>query len=207
MGKMTNAERAERNEKLFREGNFDALFEENEGIVHHMIKKNLGKGLDFEDLYDVCVLSFCRVIKAWDPDNKSSFVTYYCKSMEYAIMSKVRNERNKVNKAPMFVSLDLEICENNASGQGGTLKDIITNDLSTPESILCDTEMDHDLQNIIESLKPREQQILESYLRNKTQQVTADELGISQSYVSKVLKRIGNKIKSKSYYKVRADMR
>ena len=104
------------------------------------------------------------------------------------------------------MSLETETCTGNAENDDSKHKNIITNSNDTPETLLMDKEMDHDLELILQKLSKREREVLDLYLVCGTQQVTANKLGISQSYVSRILKRVGNKILENSKYRNRRDL-
>ena len=177
-------------DKLARE----KLIEHNLRLVVFLAKKYENTGVDLEDLVSIGNIGLIKGINTFSSDKNIKLATYCSRCIENEILMFLR--KNK--KLKMEVSID---CPLSLDGDGnelhledviGTDKDVVSNDIeekSNKEVMI----------NCILKLKPRDRDIMilrygllgsEEY----TQKEVASMLGISQSYISRIEKKVIKKL-------------
>lgn len=171
------------------------LIERNLRLVVYIARKFENSGVGIEDLVSIGTIGLIKAVNTFDPSKKIKLATYASRCIENEILMYLR--RN--NKTRAEVSFD-EPLNVDWDGNELLLSDVLgsENDLTykyVEEEIdknLLDSAMDHltDREKIIVQLR--------FGLRDgseKTQKEVADLLGISQSYISRLEKRIIKKLK------------
>ncbi|MEG1527911.1 MAG: RNA polymerase sporulation sigma factor SigE [Clostridia bacterium] len=168
----------------------DKLIEHNLRLVVYLAKKFENTGLELEDLVSVGTIGLIKAVNSFEMDKKIKLATYASRCIENEILMYLR----KVVRRKLEVSLDEPL---NVDGEGNELLlcDILGTDSDT---VFKDIEESVEKQLLFSSIKKlgaREQQIV--LLRfglfgqeEKTQKEVADLLGISQSYISRLEKKI-----------------
>nr|MBP3681395.1 RNA polymerase sporulation sigma factor SigE [Clostridia bacterium] len=173
------------------------LVERNLRLVVYIAKKFENTGIGIEDLISIGTIGLMKSINTFNTDKKIKLATYASRCIENEILMFLR--RN--NKIKTEVSID-EPLNQDGDGNELLLSDILGTD-SDVTSRRIEDEVDKKLLHAsIEKLNKRERNIMElrfgfgSYDGNeKTQKEVADMLGISQSYISRLEKRIIDKMK------------
>ncbi|MDD4211037.1 MAG: RNA polymerase sporulation sigma factor SigK [Clostridia bacterium] len=171
------------------------LIEHNLRLVVYISKKFNNTGLDIEDLISVGAIGLIKAVNSYDPDKQIKLATYASRCIENEIlmylrkMSKVRNE--------VSISEPIKV---DWEGNNISLMDILNNDDDCPTTTLEREVEKQVLLNCITTLNKREQQIVKLRfglfnVPEKTQKEVADMLGISQSYISRLEKKIIEKLK------------
>jgi len=174
----------------------DKLIEHNLRLVVYIAKKFENTGIDLEDLISVGAIGLIKAIKTYDFDKQIKLATYASRCIENEILMQLR----KSTKQKMEVSLD-EPLNYDSEGNELLLADILSNE---EDSVSTNLELDAEKQILWQSLNklcPREQEIMKLRFGlagkgEKTQKEVADMLGISQSYISRIEKKILGKIKT-----------
>lgn len=168
------------------------LIEHNLRLVVYIAKKFDNTGVGVEDLISIGTIGLIKAINTFKPDRKIKLATYASRCIENEILMYLR--RN--NKTKMEVSIDEPL---NVDWDGNEL--LLSDILGTDEDVIyrdMETEAEHrQLAKAIEKLSRREQTIVQLRFginmkdgEEKTQKEVADMLGISQSYISRLEKRI-----------------
>lgn len=175
----------------------DKLIEHNLRLVVYIAKKFETSGIDLEDLISIGAIGLIKSVKTYSTDKNIKLATYASRCIENEILMQLRKNTKTKNE----VSLD-EPLSNDGEGNELLLADIISVD---EDSVSKNIEMSAEKQillNVISKLESREQMIM--YLRfgfagyeEKTQKEVADIMGISQSYISRIEKKILSKLKKK----------
>ena len=174
----------------------DILIESNLRLVAHVAKKYSGER-DNEDLISIGTIGLIKAINTFNPEKNIKLATYASRCIENEILMYLR--RN--NKTRMEVSIDEPL---NVDWDGNEL--LLSDILGTDEDVIYrDLEDETEKQlllSAISRLTPREQQIVELRygLQNEegaemTQKEVADLMGISQSYISRLEKKIMKRLK------------
>ncbi len=172
------------------------LVERNLRLVVYIAKKFENTGIDFEDLISIGTIGLMKAINSFNIDKKIKLATYASRCIENEILMQLRRNTKIKNE----VSID-EPLNKDGDGNELLLSDILGTDVDiTSKSI--ENEVDKALLKIaISKLNKREMEIMklrfgiEGNGREKTQKEVADMMGISQSYISRLEKRIMKKMK------------
>ena len=173
------------------------LIEHNLRLVVYIAKKFDNTGVGVEDLISIGTIGLIKAINTYDPKKKIKLATYASRCIENEILMYLR--RN--NKTRMEVSIDEPL---NVDWDGNEL--LLSDILGTEEdTIYRDLEQEAErkvLGKALERLTSREQTIVRLRFglgvpggEEKTQKEVADVLGISQSYISRLEKRIISRLK------------
>jgi len=166
------------------------LIERNLRLVVYIAKKFENTGVGIEDLISIGTIGLIKAVNTFNPDKNIKLATYASKCIENEILMYLRrNSRLKTE-----VSLD-EPLNVDWDGNELLLSDILGTDGDTIFKLL-EEEVDKELlTQAIGRLSGREKVIVELRFglingKEKTQKEVADMLGISQSYISRLEKRI-----------------
>ena len=166
------------------------LIEHNLRLVVFISRRFENTGIPLEDLISIGTIGLIKAVGTFDPDKKIKMATYASRCIENEILMFLR----KTSKLRLEVSLD-EPLKTDWDGNGLLLSDVLGTRPDTV-SVNLDKEIERDiLRDALSHLTPREKQII--ILRfglggqqERTQKEVADLLGISQSYISRLEKRI-----------------
>ena len=180
------------------QGNDEAkqlLIERNLRLVVFIARRFENTGVGIEDLISIGTIGLIKGINTYRRDRNIKLATYASRCIENEILMYIRKIANQKNE----VSLD-EPINMDYDGNELLLSDILGTD---EDMILRPMEDDVDLyllRQAVEQLPPREKQIV--YMRfglnnqkELTQKEVAETMGISQSYISRLEKRIMLKLR------------
>lgn len=172
------------------------LIERNMRLVVFIAKRFEGSKVPIEDLISIGSLGLIKGINTFKLDKNIKLATYASRCIENEILMYLR----KISKLSAEISLD-ETLNVDRDGNELLLSDVISVDESDSLQLAIENEKEKLLYKAIDELKPREKEIisLRFGLYNKdslTQKEVAEFLGISQSYISRLEKRIIDKLRS-----------
>lgn len=173
------------------------LIEHNLRLVVYIAKKFDNTGVGVEDLISIGTIGLIKAINTFVPEKKIKLATYASRCIENEILMYLR--RN--SKTRMEVSIDEPL---NVDWDGNEL--LLSDILGTDEDVIykdMETEAEYRLLNrAIRKLSKREQTIVSLRFginsldgEEKTQKEVADILGISQSYISRLEKKIMKRLR------------
>ncbi len=172
------------------------LVERNLRLVVYIAKKFENTGIDFEDLISIGTIGLMKAINTFNVDKNIKLATYASRCIENEILMQLRRNTKIKNE----ISID-EPLNKDGDGNELLLSDILGTDSDITSKGIED-EVDMKLLNIaINKLDKREKYIMQLRFgidgdqKEKTQKEVADMLGISQSYISRLEKKIMNKMK------------
>jgi RNA polymerase sporulation-specific sigma factor len=166
------------------------LIERNLRLVVYIARKFENTGVGIEDLVSIGTIGLIKAVNTFDPKKKIKLATYASRCIENEILMHLR--RN--NKTRVEVSFDEPL---NIDWDGNEL--LLSDVLGTENDIIyksIEEEVDKKLlQQAMKKLTAREKKIMEFRFglidgTEKTQKEVADLLGISQSYISRLEKKI-----------------
>ncbi len=167
------------------------LIEHNLRLVVYIARKFENTGIAVEDLVSIGSIGLIKAINTFDPEKKIKLATYASRCIENEILMYLRKNSNTRTE----ISIDEPL---NVDWDGNEL--LLSDILGTEEDVIqrrIEDEVDRELLAIaLERLSERERSIMKlrfgiGYDGNeKTQKEVADMLGISQSYISRLEKRI-----------------
>ncbi|HHV38788.1 MAG TPA: RNA polymerase sporulation sigma factor SigE [Tepidimicrobium sp.] len=171
------------------------LIERNLRLVVYIARKFENTGICIEDLISIGTIGLIKAVNTFNPERNIKLATYASKCIENEILMYLR--RN--NKLKSEVSFDEPL---NVDWDGNEL--LLSDILGTDADIIfkfLEKEVDRELLNIaIDKLSGREKTIVKLRFglndeKERTQKEVADRLGISQSYISRLEKRIIKRLK------------
>ena len=173
------------------------LIEHNLRLVVYIAKKFDNTGVGVEDLISIGTIGLIKAINTFNPVKKIKLATYASRCIENEILMYLR--RN--SKTKLEVSIDEPL---NVDWDGNEL--LLSDILGTDEDVISRRLEDEVeitlLGKAINKLTPREQTIIRLRFglnsaegNEKTQKEVADLMGISQSYISRLEKRIMKRLK------------
>ena len=172
------------------------LIERNLRLVVYIARRFENTGINIEDLISIGTIGLIKAINTFRADKNIKLATYASRCIENEILMYLR--RNSKTKTEVSIdeplNVDWEGNELLLSDILGTENDIITKDIENK----VDREL---LQDAMQKLSGRERRIVEMRFgilpetEEKTQKEVADILGISQSYISRLEKKIMRRLK------------
>ena len=171
------------------------LVERNLRLVVYIAKKFENTGIGIEDLISIGTIGLMKAINTFNTGKNIKLATYASRCIENEILMYLRRS----NRIKGEISIDEPL---NQDGDGNEL--LLSDILGTEADITSrgiEDEVDKVLlKGAIEKLTNREKNIMELRFgfvsgTEKTQKEVADMLGISQSYISRLEKKIMNKMK------------
>ena len=168
----------------------EKLIEHNLRLVVYIAKKFENTGINIEDLFSIGAIGLIKAVQTYNFDKKIKLATYASRCIENEILMQLR----MTSKLKAEVSLD-EPLNSDSDGNELLLEDILCSETESVSKEMDKSAERQVLWNIINKLNSREKEIM--VLRfglegkeEKTQKEVADYLGISQSYISRIEKKI-----------------
>ncbi len=166
------------------------LIEHNLRLVVYIAKRFDNTGVDMDDLVSIGTIGLIKAVGSYDPDKNIKLATFASRCIENEILMHLR----KTSRLRSEVSLD-EPLNVDFEGNMLLLSDVLGTD---PDCVYNDVEGSAEkemLRSTFDKLPARERQILELrfglYGKDEmTQKEIADMMGISQSYISRLEKKI-----------------
>ena len=192
---LTREEEAALLERLEDEDARKALIEHNLRLVVYIARRFENTGVGIEDLISIGTIGLIKAVGTYRTDKNIKLATYASRCIENEILMHLRKNANRKGE----VSFD-EPLNTDWDGNELLLSDVLGTDA---DIVMRPIEEDVDrslLSAAIASLSPREKQIITLRFglggtREQTQKEVADQLGISQSYISRLEKRIISRLK------------
>ncbi|HOJ83791.1 MAG TPA: RNA polymerase sporulation sigma factor SigE [Bacillota bacterium] len=166
------------------------LIERNLRLVVYIARKFENTGINIDDLVSIGTIGLIKAVNTFDPGKNIKLATYASRCIENEILMYLRRS----SKTRAEISFDEPL---NTDWDGNEL--LLSDVLGTESDVLKYIEEQTDraiLERAIERLTDREKKIIqERFVKEKTQKEVADLLGISQSYISRLEKKILKKLR------------
>ena len=172
------------------------LIERNLRLVVFIAKKFENTAVGMEDLISIGTIGLIKAVNTFNPEKKIKLATYASRCIENEVLMYLRRTSRLKNE----VSLD-EPLKTDWDGN-----ELLLSDVLGTEGDLVSRGVEEDaekqvLSSALSHLAPRERRIMNMRFglgggREMTQKEVADELGISQSYISRLEKRILNRLQT-----------
>ena len=172
------------------------MIERNLRLVVYIARKFENTGISIEDLISIGTIGLIKAVNSFNPDKNIKLATYASRCIENEILMVLR----KTNRLKLEVSFDEPL---NTDWDGNEL---LLSDILGTEPDLVSRDLDNSIEkemlyNAIRTLNPREKSIVSLRYglgaeKEHTQKEVADMMGISQSYISRLEKRIIEKLKN-----------
>ncbi len=174
----------------------ETLIVHNLRLVVYIAKKFESSGVGVEDLISIGTIGLIKAVNTFRPDRNIKLATYASRCIENEILMFLRKSSQRKNE----ISIDEPL---NIDWDGNEL--LLSDILGTDEDIVnrgIESEAEKDmLREAVESLGGREKQIMQMRFglldgKEKTQKEVAELIGISQSYISRLEKKIIKRLKT-----------
>lgn len=153
----------------------------NVGMVGISLKSLNLNPLD-EDLFSIGIVGVVKAVNTFNPDKGVEFSTYATPIIRNEILMAFRKKR-------IFPAFSLDEPYDFGNGESVDFSEIISDNRRFEEEVIADMQM----EQIFLALSGREKKITSLSMHGKTQREIADICGISQSYVSRIIKSICKK--------------
>ena len=168
----------------------NVLIERNLRLVVFIARKFESSGVGLEDLISIGTIGLVKAVNTFDPQKKNKLATYASRCIENEMLMHLRHTARSRSE----VSLD-EPLRRDWDGNELLLSDVLGTESDLVSRRLDDSVEKQLLRAALEKLSLRERQIMQLRFglgggRELTQKEVADRLGISQSYISRLEKRI-----------------
>ena len=173
------------------------LIERNLRLVVYIARKFENTGINVEDLISIGTIGLIKAINTFNPEKKNKLATYASKCIENEILMYLR--RNARTKSEVSIDEPLNV---DWEGNELLLSDILGTDIDIISRDLDDAVDRELLGTALDKLSNREKKIVELRFglytggEEMTQKEVADLLGISQSYISRLEKKIIGRLKN-----------
>lgn len=164
-------------------------------LVSHIVRKYYSTAKNQEDLVSLGTIGLVKAVDSFDPIHGARFATYAAKCIQNEILMHFRSQRKLQNEVSISEAIDTD-----RDGNPLTYEDIIASEENMAEELDRRMLASKALAFADSILTPRERQIV--FLRYGigsvaplTQKETAERLGISRSYVSRLEKAALEKLK------------
>lgn len=178
------------------------LIEHNLRLVVYIAKKFESTGIGIEDLVSIGTIGLIKAINTFKAEKNNKLATYASRCIENEILMYIR--KNSARRCEISIEEPLSV---DWDGNELLLSDVLGSDEDMVYRNLESSEEKRVLRTAVEGLCPRERLIVE--LRygldgggEKTQKEVADMLGISQSYISRLEKKIISRLKGEVVGKI-----
>ncbi len=173
----------------------DKLIEHNLRLVVYIARRFTNTGLDLDDLVSVGSIGLIKAVTSFSADKNVKLATYASRCIENEILMHLR----KVNKIKNEISFD-EPLNTDSEGNELVLSDVIGTDGDSVYKKIENGVEGELLKQAMLKLGAREREIIGLRYgldgkEEKTQKEVADILGISQSYISRLEKKIISRLK------------
>ncbi len=168
----------------------ETLITHNLRLVVYIAKKFENTGISIEDIISIGTIGLIKAVNTFAPEKKIKLATYASRCIENEILMYLRKTSNR----RVETSIDEPL---NTDGEGNELLlgDVLGTD---PDSVGAEIEQDDEksmLYKAVNRLSDREKLIMQMRFglidgNERTQKEVADMIGISQSYISRLEKRI-----------------
>ena len=171
------------------------LIERNLRLVVYIARKFENTGVGVEDLISVGTIGLIKAVNTFNPEKKIKLATYASRCIENEILMYLRRNTKVKAEVSFYEPLNIDW-----DGNELLLSDILGTENDTVYNLIED-EVDKQLLFLaLKNLNDREKAIVRlrfglSGNTEKTQKEVADMLGISQSYISRLEKKIINRLK------------
>lgn len=173
----------------------DLLIKHNLRLVVYISKKfdNIGTGL--EDIISIGTIGLIKAVNTYKPEKNIKLATYASRCIENEILMYIRKTASHKGD----ISID-EPLNKDWEGNELLLSDILGTDDNTVSENIEKSEEEKTVREAVSSLDSREREIIEMRYglfgkKEMTQKEVADKLGISQSYISRLEKKIISRLK------------
>ncbi|MEE1322058.1 MAG: RNA polymerase sporulation sigma factor SigE [Acutalibacteraceae bacterium] len=178
-----------------KESNKELLVIHNLRLVVYIARKFENTGIGIEDLVSIGTIGLIKAVNTFRPSKKIKLATYASRCIENEILMYMRKTANQKNEMSFDEPLNVDW-----DGNELLLSDVLGSDSDVVNRNIEYQDEKNQLLKVVSRLPQREKEIMTMRFglfgsKEYTQKQVADMLGISQSYISRLEKRIIEKLK------------
>ena len=179
--------------KLVKEGSAEArekiILHNIRLVVYEINKKFMDFNYDKDDLFSIGIIGLIKAVDSYDMTKGYEFSTYAIRCIDNEILMVMRNSKKIIN----IISLENIVSRNNDDEDGIKIQDQLTDDYNLEEENEK-TEIYKIIREVVNNLQNEDKEIIMLYFgfyndHPYTQKEIANKLNISQSYVSRIIKK------------------
>jgi len=180
----------------------NTLIEHNLRLVMHIIKKYYTTAADAEDLVSIGTIGLIKGVSTFRPDRGVRLATYASRCIENEILMFIRKNSHRKKEISIDEPLSVDY-----DGNELLLLDVLGSEIDSVSRELEEDEERKIVRDAVSDLNERERMIVEMRFglfgkEELTQKEVADKLGISQSYISRLEKKIMHRLRKKIEQKI-----
>ena len=180
----------------------DVLIEHNLRLVAYIAKKFDNPSANIEELISIGTVGLIKAISTFNAEKNIKLATYASRCIENEILMFIRKASNQKKEISIDEPLSVDF-----DGNELLLSDVLGSDSDVVSKDMEEDEERRLLRSAVKELSSRERVIVEMRFglidgEELTQKEVADQLGISQSYISRLEKRIMSRLKKKIEEKI-----
>lgn len=171
----------------------DKLVADNIRLAFYFAKRWYGQ-FEVDEVNSLAFLGLTKAAKTFDPDKGIKFATYAARVINNEIRMAWRKDQNvKANRNGKMLGSFQDIITNDFEGNELSLEDVIPSDVELEDSVVNEVykrELEREVFEALERLNEKQRGALYLYyIEGLNQRETSERMGISQSYVSRLLKQ------------------
>lgn len=180
----------------------DSLIEHNLRLVAYIAKRFENTGASIEELISIGTVGLMKAVSTFNGDKNIKLATYASRCIENEILMYIR--KNSQTRSELSIDEPLNV---DWDGNELLLSDVLGNEEDSVSYELEQAEERRIIREAVERLGERERQIIEMRYglfgrKEMTQKDVADALGISQSYISRLEKKIISELRAEIENKI-----
>lgn len=180
----------------------DTLIEHNLRLVAYIAKRFENTGASIEELISIGTVGLMKAVSTFNSEKNIKLATYASRCIENEILMYIRKSSNQKREVSIDEPLSVDW-----DGNELLLSDILGSDADVVTRAMEEDEERRIVREAVSGLSPRERIIVElryglGNSRELTQKEVADALGISQSYISRLEKKIMSRLRKKIEEKI-----
>lgn len=162
---------------------------QNQKLVYYLVKQLNVVHNNFEDMVSIGTIGLIKAAASYDYEKDIRFATYATRCIKNEIFMYFRKENMRANDISLEASLSVD-----SDGNELTLSEIVASPGDFTEELASDEIFENFINIVLNCLTKKERLIMLYRIANVNQQEIANEINISQSYISRLEKALAKKI-------------
>lgn len=162
---------------------------QNQKLVYYLVKQLNVVHNNFEDMVSIGTIGLIKAAASYDDEKDIRFATYATRCIKNEIFMYFRKENMRANDISLEASLSVD-----SDGNELTLSEIVASPGDFTEELASDEIFENFINIVLNCLTKKERLIMLYRIANVNQQEIANEINISQSYISRLEGALAKKI-------------
>lgn len=175
-------------------------YEENVKLIHAAIKPYKSMPYEYDDLFQMASFGFMKAIQSYDDESGTKLSTYITKCVTNEVLYQTRKDRAKSRSGVIVLSYEGETVGKDGHAMEGYENLDLENDPMRPRQLSMEekverTEMAEAVKKVMrQNLSDLERKAITLFADDYTQTEIAEQLGLSQACVSKLIRQVRYRI-------------